>query len=165
MFAGLISIGVVRSWPIAGGEKRALKRDQNSGITFKKGYIFARINAAVPNVLSVLQSAHGRDPDMDNEPRIEKWNTQWMITAGRAVCSVCLENQALDDCERPFSHARKCEASRDKFKHPWVALHEILDCARGQAATHVLIGLPARDVVWLRMQAAIPGRQLSAQSV
>lgn len=68
---------------------------------------------------------------MDNERRIEKWNTQWMIVAGRVVCTGCLESQALEDCERSFSHARTCEDSDEKSKHPWVALHDILDCARG----------------------------------
>lgn len=68
---------------------------------------------------------------MDNERRIEKWNTQWMIVAGRAVCSDCLESQALEDCEKRFSHARECEASRAKSERPWVELHDILDCTRG----------------------------------
>lgn len=54
-----------------------------------------------------------------------------MIVAGRAVCSDCLESQALEDCERPFSHASKCEASRVKSELPWVELHDILDCTRG----------------------------------
>jgi len=68
---------------------------------------------------------------MDNERNIEKWNTQWMIVAGRAVCSDCLESQALEDCERPFPHACGCKASGEKSEHPWVALHDILDCGRG----------------------------------
>lgn len=68
---------------------------------------------------------------MDIERRIEQWNTQWMIVAGRAVCSDCLESQALDDCERPFSHARECEVSGQKTERPWVELHYILDSARG----------------------------------
>lgn len=54
-----------------------------------------------------------------------------MIVAGRAVCSDCLESQALEDCERPFSHARICAAKGEKSESPWVALHEILDFARG----------------------------------
>lgn len=54
-----------------------------------------------------------------------------MIVAARAVCTDCLESQALEDCQRPFCHARTCEASGEDFKHPRVALHEILDCARG----------------------------------
>lgn len=68
---------------------------------------------------------------MDNERRIEKWNARWMIVAGRAVCSDCLESQALVDCDRPFSHARVCEARGEESELPWVALHKILDCARG----------------------------------
>lgn len=68
---------------------------------------------------------------MDNKRRVEKWNTRWMIVAGRAVYSDCLESQALEDCDRPFSHAHVCEARGEKSELPWVALHEILDCARG----------------------------------
>jgi hypothetical protein len=104
---------------------------RDSGITFKKWYVFERIIAAVLNVSSILPNAYGRDPGMDNQWRIERWNTRWMIVAGRAVCSDCLESQALEDCERPFSHARTCEAKTEKSVLPWVALHEILDCERG----------------------------------
>jgi len=68
---------------------------------------------------------------MDNERRIEKWNARWMIAAGRAVCTGCLESQALEDCEKQFSHAPTCEAGVEKFTHPWIALHDILDSARG----------------------------------
>jgi hypothetical protein len=67
---------------------------------------------------------------MDSERGIEKWNAWWKIVAGRAVCTGCLESQALKDCERPFSHAPTCGAS-EHAKHPWIALHDILDCARG----------------------------------
>jgi hypothetical protein len=67
---------------------------------------------------------------MDSERGIEEWNARWMIDAGRAVCTGCLESQALKDCESPFSHAPTCEAS-EHAKHPWIALHGILDCARG----------------------------------
>lgn len=68
---------------------------------------------------------------MDSEREIEKWNARWMIVAGRAVCTGCLESQALEDCESPFSHASKCEAIGEPAKHPWITLHDILDCARG----------------------------------
>lgn len=62
---------------------------------------------------------------------IEKWNAKWTIVAGRAMCTDCLESQALEDCETPFSHAPTCEANYEQIKSPWIALHEILDCARG----------------------------------
>jgi hypothetical protein len=65
---------------------------------------------------------------MDNARRIEKWNTRWMIIAGRAVCSDRLESQALEDCEKPFSHAPVCESKGQQSDPSWVALHEILDC-------------------------------------
>jgi hypothetical protein len=68
---------------------------------------------------------------MDNGLRIEEWNTQWMIVAGRVVCTGCLESQALEDCERPFSHARGYEGCAEKPMLPWAALHDILDRARG----------------------------------
>lgn len=68
---------------------------------------------------------------MDNQRRIEKWNIRWTIVAGRAVCLGCLESQALEDCEKPFSHARTCEAKEGESALPWVALHELLDYARG----------------------------------
>lgn len=68
---------------------------------------------------------------MDGERKIEKWNARWMIVAGRTVCTACLESQALGDCESPFSHAPTCVAKDEQSKHPWVALHEILDHARG----------------------------------
>lgn len=54
-----------------------------------------------------------------------------MIVAGRAVCTDCLESQALEDCQRPFCHPRTCEAIGEDAKHAWVVLHAILDCARG----------------------------------
>ncbi len=68
---------------------------------------------------------------MDSERRIEVWNARWMIMAGRAVCTSCLESQALEDCERHFSHAPKCDASDEQGKQPWITLHDILDRARG----------------------------------
>ncbi len=68
---------------------------------------------------------------MDSEREIEKWSAGWMIVAGRAVCTCCLESQALEDCESLFSHAPTCEAIDEHAKHPWVALHHILDRARG----------------------------------
>lgn len=54
-----------------------------------------------------------------------------MIVAGRAVCTGCLESQTLRDCKGQFFHASTCEASGEEAKHPWAALHEILDFARG----------------------------------
>lgn len=68
---------------------------------------------------------------MDSDRTIEKWNAQWMFVAGRAVCRGCLESQALENCERPFPHALPCELSEGSSDHPWVALHDILDRARG----------------------------------
>lgn len=68
---------------------------------------------------------------MENERRIEQWNGQWAIVAGRAVCTACMESQALEDCETPFLHAQTCPASDVEGHHPWVALHYILDNARG----------------------------------
>lgn len=68
---------------------------------------------------------------MDSGRGIDQWNARWMIVAGRAVCTGCLEIQALEDCESLFSHAPICEASGEQAKHPWIALHDILDCARG----------------------------------
>jgi hypothetical protein len=62
---------------------------------------------------------------------MEKWNARWMIVAGRAVCTNCMASQALEDCESPFSHADACGASDQESKQPWVALHSILDSARG----------------------------------
>lgn len=68
---------------------------------------------------------------MDNDQKFKKWNARWMIVAGRAVCTGCLENQALEDCEAQFPHAHSCELGDGEFERPWVALHAILDCARG----------------------------------
>lgn len=67
---------------------------------------------------------------MESERAIEQWNAKWMIVAGRSVCTVCLESQALEDCDSPFLHADTCPGS-DVEGHPWVALHHILDNARG----------------------------------
>jgi hypothetical protein len=67
---------------------------------------------------------------MDSGRGIERWNARWVIVAGRAVCTGCLESQALEDCESPFSHAPTCKAS-EQAKHPWSTLHDILDYARG----------------------------------
>ena len=69
--------------------------------------------------------------DAENERSIEEWNTHWMIVAGRAVSTSCIENQALEDCESPFLHADNCPASDVEGHHPWAALHDILDSARG----------------------------------
>lgn len=68
---------------------------------------------------------------MVSDRGIEIWNARWMIIAGRVACTGCLESQALEDCEIPFSHAPACEASDEQTKHPWIALHDILDRARG----------------------------------
>lgn len=46
-----------------------------------------------------------------------------MIVAGRAVCTSCMESQALEDCESPFSHADACVARDQESQQPWVALH------------------------------------------
>jgi len=68
---------------------------------------------------------------MDSEQRVEQWNARWMIVAGRAVCTGCLESQALEDSESPFAHAHACKTNDEKSNHPWIALHDILDYARG----------------------------------
>lgn len=68
---------------------------------------------------------------MENERSIEEWNAQWMIVAGRAVCTECLESQALAECDKPFLHADTCPANDVEGHHPWAALHHILDNVRG----------------------------------
>lgn len=68
---------------------------------------------------------------MENERRIEEWNGRWSIVAGRAVCAYCMQSQTLEDCETPFLHADTCPGSEVGGHHPWVALHDILDNARG----------------------------------
>ena len=68
---------------------------------------------------------------MKNERRIEEWSGPWLIVAGRAVCSSCMESQALEDCETSFLHADTCPAGGVESHHPWVSLHHILDNARG----------------------------------
>jgi hypothetical protein len=67
---------------------------------------------------------------MDAERSIERWNAQWMIVAGRAVCTECIESQALEDCEGHFVHAGDCN-SVSAEPRPWVTLQEILDATRG----------------------------------
>jgi hypothetical protein len=62
---------------------------------------------------------------------IEEWNAQWTNVAGRAACSSCMKSQALGDYESPFLHAETCPANDFEGHHPWVALHHILDDARG----------------------------------
>jgi hypothetical protein len=54
-----------------------------------------------------------------------------MIVSGRSVCTSCLESQALEDSEQMFSHADACAVSDEGNLYPWVALHDILDSARG----------------------------------
>ncbi|WP_285348463.1 hypothetical protein [Pseudomonas sp. ME-P-057] len=68
---------------------------------------------------------------MEIERSIEKWNARWMIVSGRAVCTSCMESQALEDCEKAFCHADTCAVSNQESKHPWGSLHVILDYARG----------------------------------
>lgn len=68
---------------------------------------------------------------METERRIEEWNGRWSIVAGRAVCNGCMESQALEDCDNPFLHAGTCVGSDGEGHRPWVALHRILDSARG----------------------------------
>jgi len=72
-----------------------------------------------------------KESTVENERAIEQWNAQWMIVAGRAVCTSCAASQALEDCEQPFSHADTCAINKEGNKHPWVALHDMLDRARG----------------------------------
>lgn len=68
---------------------------------------------------------------METERRIEEWNGRWSIVAGRVACTSCMESQALEDCESPFLHTGTCPANDVGGHHPWVALHQILDNARG----------------------------------
>lgn len=67
---------------------------------------------------------------MDTKRSMERWNAQWMIVAGRAVCTECMESQALEDSEASFIHASDCKPDPAEPR-PWVALHDILDAARG----------------------------------
>jgi len=67
---------------------------------------------------------------MDTERRIERWNARWAIVAGRAVCTACMESQALEDSEVSLFHASDCKLESAELR-PWVALHDILDAARG----------------------------------
>lgn len=101
-------------------------------VTFKQGYGFGRIGP-VPQgrTVSICQGCMLRNRTVEKERRIEEWNAQWMVIAGRAVCTGCMESQALEDCEGPFAHADACAASDQESKHPWCALHHILDTARG----------------------------------
>jgi len=68
---------------------------------------------------------------VETERGVEEWNGRWSIVAGRAVCTGCMESQALEDCESPFLHADTCPASDVEGHHPWAALHHILGSARG----------------------------------
>lgn len=72
--------------PLSNGELlRAALQD-----TFERWYVSERIN---PGVLTVLSAEHPkRIAIMDNEQRIEAWNAQWTMVAGRAVCTCCLES-------------------------------------------------------------------------
>jgi hypothetical protein len=67
---------------------------------------------------------------MNAEHEIEAWNARWAIVAGRAVCTSCMESQALEECETPFAHAPVCRAAVREL-HPWVDLHRLLDRYRG----------------------------------
>jgi hypothetical protein len=67
---------------------------------------------------------------MDTERRIEQWNAKWVIVAGRAVCTACMESQALEDSEASFVHASDCKLELAEPR-PWVDLHDILDTTRG----------------------------------
>lgn len=67
---------------------------------------------------------------MDTERSMERWNAQWAIVAGRAVCTACMESQALEDSEASLIHASDCKRKSAELR-PWVALHDILDAARG----------------------------------
>jgi hypothetical protein len=68
---------------------------------------------------------------MDVEHEIEAWNARWTMVVGRAVCTSCMESQALEDCETPFRHAPECEAATGRDQQPWADLHSILDRHRG----------------------------------
>jgi len=68
---------------------------------------------------------------VETERGVEERNGRWSIVAGRAVCTGCMESQALEDCESPFLHADTCPASDVEGHHPWAALHHILGSARG----------------------------------
>jgi hypothetical protein len=88
----------------------------------------------LPGVMCVYyglqKGVDAMDSEVDIERRIEQWNARWMVVAGRVVCTRCLESQALTDCEKEFSHAIECNAELGD-NTPWVALHDILDRARG----------------------------------
>jgi hypothetical protein len=68
---------------------------------------------------------------MDAEHEIEAWNTRWAITAGRAVCTDCMQSQALEECDTPFAHDPECKAATGGDQQPWADLHCILDGHRG----------------------------------
>lgn len=90
-----------------------------------------RVSLSLGLVVRYIDVLHQEGIDtMDNERRIEHWNARWMIVAGRVVCTSCMESQALEDCEKQFSHAHECNAESDDLM-PWIALHDILDGVRG----------------------------------
>lgn len=68
---------------------------------------------------------------MDAEHEIEAWNAQWVIATGRAICTSCMQSQALEDFETRFAHASEWKAAGGGDQQPWVALHDILDQTRG----------------------------------
>ena len=101
-----------------------------SGKGLKRRYRFESFRRLASRVrLRFVEQPPGMER-MDTELRIERWNAQWIIVAGRAVCTHCMESQPLKDSEASFVHAGDCTPDSAELR-PWVALHDILDAERG----------------------------------
>lgn len=95
-----------------------------------EGMVLSVPSTWLPGVRCVFRTRQKGIGTMDSERKIEQWNARWMIVAGRAVCTNCMESQALADCEKQFIHARECNSEPGDIM-PWIALHDILDGVRG----------------------------------
>ena len=68
---------------------------------------------------------------MDSSQQIQGWNAVFLLAKGRVICSECMSFQDLGDADQVFQHSDACRYREVGLIRPWVALHEILDSARG----------------------------------
>ena len=68
---------------------------------------------------------------MDAESKLKEWNDAFLIAKGHVVCTRCLRTQPMSSAGSPFPHQAGCRHISSTYGRPWIALHNILDQARG----------------------------------
>ena len=68
---------------------------------------------------------------MSTNERMVNWTSSWALANGVVVCIACKKSQPANEADHEFQHEEGCEVADGIAAHPWVALHDILDCERG----------------------------------